>query len=554
MKTQSAPASTFVEEQDNPLLEIFKHRYDFIYANHPQPGEKPIWFTEDRHPLTDRLIKQGSYLYGVRFGPTTNYALIDIDTGSAYHPKRDPLALNRIQSTLEKTMGIVTSVTCQSSYSQGLHLYLPFDQEFTSWELGIALTCVLENAGFSVSAGQLEVFPNARHFGSDGQLNLFNGHRLPCFKHGFCLLNDELEPIINGDEDTFIRHWKFTQAKNDLTPKKLKKVLKTAYRKTYRISSKAEKFLNDLKVEIEYGWTGAGQTNRLLGRIVMFYFVFGHVLGASEPLEGETLEKKVVEVARQLPGFEEFCNHQHELENRVSEWVSSIENSHYYHYGYDSIPKTDLDKPDKRAERNKQVETDARERINTGVKKLLEENSLPSGITARYDALTAQGISGQTLYKHRDLWHPKHIQTEDAAQVQLDFNAEFCEGPSARGAGAFTKSQSSLLPSVECDSFEHNNSSDQQNNNKTDLECNQPTNQASTPLTPEEKVQTIKDDIRKVLAFEQRRRQNQQTTYNQSDTARIEHSYRARMQQWRDSGDPILSTEAKKWFEHNGET
>lgn len=451
-------------------------------------------------------------------------------------------------------MGIVTSVTCQSSYSEGLHLYLPLDQEFTSWELGIALTSVLENAGFSVSAGQLEVFPNARHFGSDGQLNLFNGHRLPCFKHGFCLLNDDLEPIINGDEDTFIRHWKFAHAKNDLTPKKLKKVLKTAYRKTYRISSKAEKFLNDLKVEIEYGWTDSGQTNRLLGRIVMFYFVFGHVLGANEPLEGKSLEKKVVEVARQLPGFEEFCNHQQELEKRVDEWVSCIENSHYYHYGYDSIPKADLDKQDKRAERNKQIENEARERINTGVKKLLEENALPSGITARYDALTAQGISGQTLYKHRDLWHPKHIQTEEAGQAELDLKAEFCEGPSARSAGAFAKSQSSLLSPVECNSSEIKASSDQPNSNKTTLECNQTANQGSKPLTPEEKVQTVKDDIRKALASEQQRRQDQQTSYNQSDTARIEHSHRTQMKQWRDSGDPILSAEARKWFEQNGKT
>lgn len=543
-----------MEEQNNPFLKIFKHRFDYIYADHPRPGDKPIWFTEDRHPLTDRLIQQGSYLYGVRFGATTNYALLDIDSGSAYHPQNNPLALSRIQATLEKTMGIVASVTCQSSYSSGLHLYLPLDQEFTSWEVGLAVTSVLENAGFCVSAGQLEVFPNARHFGTDGQLNLFNGHRLPCFKHGFCLLNDELEPIINGDEDTFISYWKFAQAKNDLTPKKLKKVLKTACRKNYRISGKAEKFLNDLKVEIEYGWTGAGQTNRLLGRIVMFYFVFGHILGASEPLEGEALERKVVAVARQLPGFDDYCSHKNELEKRVSEWVSSIENSHYYHYGYDAIPKDDPNKQDKRAERNKQVENDARERINKGVIKLLEENALPSGITARHDALTEQGLSSQTLYKHRDLWHPKHLQTEEASQTELDINAGSCECPSAMSAGTFTGSQPNLLSPIECNSSEIKGSSDQKDQNENLLECNQAVAQGSTPQTPEETIQTIKDDIRKALAFEQQRRQGQQTTYNQSNTARIEHSYRTQMEQWRSSGDPILSAEARKWFEQNGET
>jgi hypothetical protein len=65
-----------VQELDNEFLRLFPHRYDYIWAVHPNPGAKPDWQTETRHPLADRTIQQGSQLYGVRFGTETSYALI----------------------------------------------------------------------------------------------------------------------------------------------------------------------------------------------------------------------------------------------------------------------------------------------------------------------------------------------------------------------------------------------------------------------------------------------------------------------------------------------
>ena len=95
-KKQSAPPSSYVQETLNAFLALWPHRYDYLYAPHPDPGTKPEWQTESRHPLADRLITQGALLLGVRPGPQTTYALLDIDRGSPYHPKRDPLALQRI--------------------------------------------------------------------------------------------------------------------------------------------------------------------------------------------------------------------------------------------------------------------------------------------------------------------------------------------------------------------------------------------------------------------------------------------------------------------------
>ena len=87
---------TFVQELEDRFLALWPHRFDYLYAPHPAPGTTPQWQTETRHPLSDRLINQGTYLYGVRCGSLTQYAMLDIDSGSPYHPRRDPLGIARI--------------------------------------------------------------------------------------------------------------------------------------------------------------------------------------------------------------------------------------------------------------------------------------------------------------------------------------------------------------------------------------------------------------------------------------------------------------------------
>lgn len=87
MTTKQFSSFEDVREWANGFLALFPHRYDYIWADHSNPGAKVEWQTETRHPLSDRVIHQGSYLYGVRFGAETRYCLLDIDAGSAYHPK-----------------------------------------------------------------------------------------------------------------------------------------------------------------------------------------------------------------------------------------------------------------------------------------------------------------------------------------------------------------------------------------------------------------------------------------------------------------------------------
>lgn len=396
---------------------LFPHRFDYIYA--PHSPSTPAWQTERRHPLTDRLLQQGSYLYGVRFGAKTSYCLLDIDAGSLYHPHRDPLAMGRLLAALEP-LGLVSYLACTSSYSGGLHLYLPFDKAQPSWQIGSVLTVLLENAGFLVKPGQLEVFPNRRSYSVQGKPNLFNAHRLP-LQNGSYLLNSSFEPVW-ADRQQFGQQWQLVQVRNQLSEKSLRQILKQNQRQHYQVSGRAAKFLNDLNAEIEPGWTGPGQTNYLLGRITLRTYVFHHILTGEAPLTGAALVAEVTKTAQELPGYRDWCQHQHELEERVKEWASCIENSRYFHYGTsrEKTAKQNLEDEKKALENildnglswNQQQCQTARERIQSAVADLLDRAALPARTTDRFKALIEYGIGGSSLYKHKDLWHPEFIRID----------------------------------------------------------------------------------------------------------------------------------------------
>ncbi|NJM98887.1 MAG: hypothetical protein HC800_18585 [Phormidesmis sp. RL_2_1] len=431
--------SEYVQEADNAFLNLWPHRYDYLYAPHPNPGAKPDWHTQASHPLADRLILQGSYLYGVRFGSNTQYGLLDIDAGSPYHPRRDPLALARITAALEP-LGLVDHLCITSSDSGGLHLYFPFNEALSSWQLAIALSALLENAGFKIMSGWLEVFPNPKPFTSDGSISLYNGHRLP-LQRGSYLLNDGLQPIA-ATEQSFVRYWHNASARNVINAVILKQIIRQAKRKIYRVTGKAEKFINDLHADIEPGWSGAGQTNFILGRITLRSYIFGHVLYAAAPLTGEALVKDIVRIAKALPGYADFCGHQGDIEDRAWDWAKCIESSHYFHYGNDK-PRATGDV----LTWNQQQQAQARERIRAAAVALFRSNHWPEGITARFDALCAAGISGSTLYRHQDLWHPLHLAVPQAlAASQLAQPVENPPHPPAFQAGVVGASAGGAAP------------------------------------------------------------------------------------------------------------
>jgi hypothetical protein len=524
----------YVQERDETFLALFPHRYDFIYAAHPDPGDRPQWQTESRYPLSDRLIQQGACLYGVRFGAQTHYCLLDIDAGSAYHPSRDSLAIKRVIEALEP-LGLVGAITCTSSDSGGLHLYFPFEIPQNSWQLSAAVTALLENQGFKCQPGQLEVFPNRKLYVADNTPNLFNAHRLP-LQRGSYLLNSELEPTLSTQE-TFVQQWRCCQQRNEVQAATVQQVLKQYRRKQHRLSQRADQFLNDLNAEIEPGWTGKGQTNYLLGRITMRAYVFHHVVHGGLPLSGDTLINEIVTVAQSLPGYRDWCGHQHEIHHRAAEWARCVENSHYFPYGaqhgkYKAQKETT--KPNEvEMTWNEQRSLTAQAKIQTAMQDLWHTQTLPATATARFQKLLSYGLGGSTLYKYKSLWHPDLWKSPQTPQPSNEREA------SAMATPATASYATSLLPG----------------NDSNSLPDKGLPLFGETMEEPEVRNQIGQVGWRqlfldlKVRRSQQKSEARSQSMASQQSTARQNRQrYLEKMVDYLRSGDPILIREGLQWL------
>lgn len=496
-------------------------------------GEKPRWKTESRYPLSDRLVQQAEGLFGVRFGKQTRYCLLDIDITSVYHPQHDVFAISNLVAALEP-LGLVSYVACTSSYSQGIHLYFPFQPAQHSWELAIAVAALLEKAGFKLAPGQLEIFPNPRTYVAGSHPSLFHAHRLPMQVGSYLL--DRAFQAIWSDRPTFVQQWQFAQNRNALDTRLLKELVQTRT-KLCQVSGKAEKFLADLNAEIASGWTGSGQTNHLLGRIALRTYVFHHILAGGEPLTGQKLIDEIVTTARSLPGYQNWCRHQHEIGQRATEWARCVEGSHYFPYGSRrSTPETAESIRSALSDRsqswNQQQSESVRERIKQAIVHLLETNTLPVAITARFQALTQFGISGSSLYRHKDLWHPGHL-TDSSVDPDLDLAVDYpVENPpdpptlndqrsdSAEGASDPANS-TSLFPSTGRNALQHQAST-------RSIEPYPATGCKASPLFP----------------FSFPLLPSALCLLPSASLAPAQ-----RMQQFLDSGDPILVAEALSYFQ-----
>ncbi|PZO51693.1 MAG: hypothetical protein DCF15_14560 [Phormidesmis priestleyi] len=548
----------YVEETLNEFLDLWPHRFDYLYASHPDPGTKPDWKTETSHPLSDRIINQATYLYGVRLGPKTAYGLLDIDWGSPYHPRRDPLALDRICEALEP-LGLVDHISITSSDSEGLHIYLPFDKPLPSWQLAIAIATLLENAGFKIIPGWLEVFPNRKPFSPDGSYSLFNGHRLP-LQQGSYLLNNDLQPIASSHQ-AFVRQWQRAAAHNDIAVPVLEQTIRQAKRQAYRVTGKAQKFLNDLNAEIEPGWSGPGQTNHILGRITMRSYIFGHIIGAEAPLNGKALVDDIVKVAKALPGFEDYCGHQKDIERKAKEWAQSIETKdRYFPYATGKAFKAKQGPT-----WNEQQAAEAREHIQQVIVELCQQGTFPDGITPRFNLLCSCHISGETLYRNKDLWHPVHISEQQRQAMksppnppilQLGEEAACAVGaeaspkdtsllggngrnkPSGKGSGELTGSESSQKQVVG-----RNRPSDaafspiEAEQNSQPVERTQPPEQLS--LNIQWALQVANSKHREQVEANQKQFQIEKRLRSQAE-------YVTQLHEWVASGDPILIAEAER--------
>jgi len=394
------------------LCETFPYLWKAILRSNESTG---LWETLDKYPLRPRVLwrywQDAAFIVGVRFGVETQYALIDIDAESDYHPNQSPHALANIRAALE-TIGICRTILTRSSHSGGLHLWLPLEGSVSSFWLATALKVCLGQHGFVVEQGQLETFPNCKSYSPQGQpTSEYQGHRLPLQPASGAALLDEDGQVQTGGLDTFFRQWDVAAAAQDgsllTTNVALAREVqsKRRYRSTHTV---VKEWREDLETELKDGWTGHGQTNHLLKTIACYGVVFA---GQSE----EGLVPYIVRTAIALPGYEEWCQHKAHIEQRAKDWAKAAD-GYYWALGTEGCRTSVFHQRDAsnsivRINRNQARAAEAQQRIQQAVEVLEADHALPSAIGQRMDAIVSLAhCSRQTLRKVLPLWHPQHRQ------------------------------------------------------------------------------------------------------------------------------------------------
>ncbi|MEA5448415.1 hypothetical protein VB780_07545 [Leptolyngbya sp. CCNP1308] len=387
------------------LCEIFGHYpWNFIRADLPDDATaKAAWTTVTTYPLRPRVLwnhwQDANQLIGVRFTHDTRYALLDLDAGGDYCTA-DGVA--QIRAALE-TIGITRTLLIRSSWSGGLHLYLPFAELVNTFNLAVTLKECLQAQGFRLQAGQLEIFPNVKAYGVQTFIE-YMGHRLPLQPgSGSCLLDDALNPI-SGSLARFFWLWDGAASHQDMdTLRHAMKIGRDNHRKKpKRRSHPVDSWRQDMDLEITEGWTAFGQTNHLLKTIACYGRVF-------ESLQGQALIDYTLRIALTRPGYEQYCRHRHAIDRKVTAWARAVEG---YYWPLGTTPSRDTSQPKNNlVPFNQQQAEDAQHRICTAYTELEQAGELPEQITARAKAIALSAkVSHQTLYKHLSLWHPEHQQ------------------------------------------------------------------------------------------------------------------------------------------------
>lgn len=461
------------------LAEFFSHLKDAIVKT--VQGWKTL-----KHPLHKALLFQNhrdpSKIIGVRFGKETKYLAADIDRKSYIHPAKNPIGFGKFLEAMEK-IGLCRHISLQSSWSGGLHLYFSLPKKVNTYDAACLIKWACLKAGLIITPGHLELFPNTKNYvpynpkNPNQQFSLYNGLRLPCQpKTGSFLLDSDFNPI--SDRISKFLDWAEQDAQGQDFAK-FRRLLKTARKRLQKLEKRISKKLSqnalgwkkDLETIITTGWTGYGETNDLLSRMVRYAIVF---LGET----GKSLRNWVKQVATTSPGYQKWCRHRHEIDKKIEYWCRSTENNQRY-LAYRNFPGRDRtfqqDYPEafekviqpKEPNQNQLKAKLATERIKQTVAKLEAENRFPIGAVERTIAIATESqkifgtaISKSTLRKLHNLaqWHPKHKPElhldNEIPQTQTEKEVSYTREPkSEKNEQPQTQTQSQVsytLASMKC--------------------------------------------------------------------------------------------------------
>lgn len=372
-------------------------------------------------------------LLGIGFAPDTNYLMSDIDRRSPYHPLNN-WARFRDFIRCMRAIGLNGNIIIRSSHSGGIHIYFPLPKYVNTFNLAVAAKVAAIDAGFEVANGKLEFFPNVKTFDTN-----YNRHRLPLQPNsGSIVLDHNGQPLDipeNEQHGVFIQEWidasrqqnmrllgrKMRQLRAKWNNRKNYYKYKAQIQPTEHRTIKAAEFERCLDKAIEIGWICHDMTQEMILNLLKKAAIFCK-------LTGQKLIDWIVAKAQTRPGYQEYCNHKHDLRKIVTNWVRSNERGNTRHQSayytpYCSHPTRDGDTMPKFRSQGtpnnpayQRYADEAKERIKTAVADLPQPpaayptiEELIAAIQSKTKELAGVAVSRLTLGKNKSLWHPKYV-------------------------------------------------------------------------------------------------------------------------------------------------
>ena len=369
------------------------------------------------------------YIIGKRFGKLTNYLMIDVDRKSPFHPYNG--GIKPILDAME-ALGLCRYLIVRSSSSGGIHIYFPLAEPVSAWGLACAAHAALTAAGVRVAGGVCELFPNKKAFNAE-----HNGHRLP-LQQGSFLLDDDFR-CIGNDKTAFLVQWQNSATRQD-------EVLLTA-----ALSQKPRSM--PLRVSVRslppIAWTGPGQSNEVMKQLVNFGDRYLNLKTIP------TLGGWIVEVAPQLPGFEQFASKESKNDLTRKNWAYRWAKSHF--------KSARQYRAQSSYDHNATVAAEALERLKIALNKLVVVGRF--GVKKLWLALSTiskelfgVGFSWGLFQKHRKLIMAKvksicEVGLSRTSEEDKNSSSKELAVPSNSGAGGEPKKLLTELLTAKCVTF-----------------------------------------------------------------------------------------------------